>query len=223
MVVYNINMSSFDPAVYNEKYENGYVENRDFEPFIIKNIITLEDIEDIYNIINDTKEFLFQEFVGHRAYTFKHDAIVNKITEQLNKKMNEEMILKEYSFARYSPNFGYKPKLFPHYDTHFLDGQRITIDIQMNKNIEWPVVVEGKSFIFDKGDALVFSGTQQIHWRENIELKKDDEVDMIFAHFAYKNEKPWSPMQKEILEYKSHRLRESLKFSNQPEKIDFGV
>jgi hypothetical protein len=40
---------------------------------------------------------------------------------------------------------------------------------------------------------------------------------MIFAHFAYVDQKPWSENQKEILEYWSHRLREQTGISNQPE------
>jgi hypothetical protein len=218
-------MNNFDPAIYNENYENGYVENRNFKPIIIKDIISNEQKENIYKKINLMGDnFLFQKFAGHRAWAF----IDQEFSENLNKTVSdiigEPMRLTEYSFARYSAKFGYKPKLFPHYDTHSLDGQRITVDIQMNKNIDWPVVIEGNSFNFDPCDALIFSGTQQVHWRENKDLAIDDEVDMIFAHFAYLNSKPWSPMQKEILEYHSHRLRESVGISNQPEPLmDFSV
>ena len=126
------------------------------------------------------------------------------------------MILKEYSFARYSKKYGYEPKLFPHYDTHEADGQRITVDIQLNSTIDWAVVVEGMSYSFNNNDALIFSGTQQIHWRENKKLANDDFIDMLFAHFAYANKKPWSKNQKEILEYWSHRLIQSTGISNQP-------
>ena len=213
-------MQEFNPAIYNEDYENGFVDNRSLQPFIIKKIISNEDMQRIYSLIDSSKDnFLFQKFAGHRAWTFKDDEFANKLNKIISEYMKEDMLLTEYSFARYSPKFGYKPKLFPHYDTHYLDGQRITVDIQLNKTIDWPVVVEGQFFVFDPCDALVFSGTQQVHWRENIELDINDEVDMIFAHFAYKDKRPWSPMQKEILEYKSHRLRESTGISNQPEPV----
>lgn len=213
-------MNNFNPAIYNETYENGYVENQNFKPFIVKNLINEEEIKHIYFLVEQSNDYMIQSFVGHRACSFNYPSFIEKITKKITELLGEDMILKEYSFAKYSTKFGYKPKLFPHYDTHSLDGQRITVDIQMNKNIDWAVVVEGKSFNFDIGDALVFSGTQQIHWREKKELGPEDEVDMIFAHFAYKKEKPWSPMQKEILEYKSHRIRESLGISNQPEKYE---
>jgi hypothetical protein len=214
-------MFDFDPAPYNEVYENGVVDNRDFSPVIIKNLISDEDRGRIYSIVDSMGDnFLFQKFAGHRAWAFKDEEFANKLNKVVTDLIGEPMVLTEYSFARYSPKFGYKPKLFPHYDTHFADGQRITVDIQMNKNVDWAVIVEGESFNFDVNDALIFSGTQQVHWREKKDLLLDDEVDMIFAHFAYANKKPWSHMQKEILEYKSHRLREAVGISNQPEPID---
>lgn len=213
-------MNNFDPAVYNEEYENGYVENQNFKPFVIKNLLNKDEISHIYDLVKQSNDHMLQSFVGHRACSFKYPQFVEKITQVITEYIGEEMVLKEYSFAKYSTEFGYKPKLFPHYDTHSLDGQRITVDIQLNKNIDWAVVVEGESFNFNIGDALVFSGTQQIHWREKKELFSGDEVDMIFAHFAYKKEKPWTFMQKEILEYKSHRIRESLEISNQPERYE---
>lgn len=212
-------MSDFDPAVYNEAYENGYVDNRNLKPFVINNLLTLEDIENIYQIVNSKPEdFMFQKFAGHRAWTLSNADFENKLNKSVSDCLGEAVVLRECSFARYSNKFGYKPKLFPHFDTHKLDGQRITIDIQLNKNVDWPVVVEGEEFVFDIGDALVFSGTQQVHWRSNMDLSDDHEVDMIFAHFAYQEQKPWSENQKEILEYWSHRLREQTGISNQPEQ-----
>jgi hypothetical protein len=215
----------FDPAPYNKEYEFGEVENRDFTPFVIKSVLDQNEIDYIYELIEQFKDkYLEQKFVGHKAWTFRDEKFSYKLNKIISEAIGQKMILREYSFAKYSTDFGYKPKLFPHYDTHQLDGQRITVDIQMNKNIDWPVVVEGKSFVFDPGDALVFSGTQQLHWREKMELNQGDEVDMIFAHFAYADSKPWSPMQGQILEYHAHRLRESLNMSNQPEPISgFGV
>ena len=120
------------------------------------------------------------------------------------------MILSEISYAIYSPKFGYKPKLFPHFDTHAADGQRITVDIQIKSTLDfnWGIVVEEKPFYINNNEALVFSGTQQIHWREKKELKSDDEIHLVFAHFKYAKDKPFSPLQRQILEYWSHRLRE---------------
>ena len=134
--------------------------------------------------------------------------------------MGEQMILSELSFARYSREYGYEPKLFPHFDTHDKDGQRITLDIQLNSTTPWAVVVEGESFNLDNNDGLVFSGTQQVHWRENKKLSNTDKVDMLFVHFRYADHRPWGKDQKLILEYWSHRLREKTGIERQPVPVE---
>jgi len=210
----------FDPAIYNEELENGIVPNRDFEVFIYKNIITKEQNELIYHEVDKIKDnFLTQDFVGHRAWTFHNQDLEKYLNLWMSNVLNEQMFLTELSFARYSREYGYEPKLFPHFDTHEKDGQRITLDIQLNATTPWAVIVEGQSFNLENNDGLVFSGTQQIHWRENKKLSDKDRVDMLFAHFRYADHRPWSKDQKLILEYWSHRLREQSGIERQPIKI----
>lgn len=216
-------MSDFDPAIYNEQYENAFVEGEDFAPIVVKNIITRDQANYMLAWENSPNaSTIFQNFAGHKAVTFQDPGTEEFLNKIMTDIIGEKMILKEYSCARYSNDYGYKPKLFPHFDTHYQGGQRITLDIQLRANIHWAVFVEGKPFFLNDLDALIFSGTQQIHWRQNKTLLDNQEVIMLFAHFEYENNRPWVPNQKEILEYRSHRMREKVGISNQPEplKID---
>jgi hypothetical protein len=211
----------FDPAIYNEELEKGIVPNRDFEVFLYKNIITEEQNKLVYHEIEKIKDnFITQDFVGHRAWTFHNEELAKYLTVWMSNVMGERMILSELSFARYSNEYGYQPKLFPHFDTHSKDGQRITLDIQLNATTPWAVVVEGESFNLENNDGLVFSGTQQIHWREKKTLSDKDKVDMLFVHFAYADHRPWSKDQKLILEYWSHRLIEKTGIERQPISVE---
>jgi hypothetical protein len=212
--------NQFNPAEYNEQYENAYISNQDFKIFTIPNIITDFQKMKVYDNVKKMGEDagILQKFAGHKAWSIKMPYLEKYLNSVLSKHMDEDMVLVEYSFARYSPQYGYNCKLFPHFDTHNQDGQRVTLDIKLNSNIEWGVVVEEKTYHIKNNDALVFSGTQQIHWRENINLKPKDQVDMIFCHFQYANNRPWDKDQKQILEYRSHRFREKTGISNQPEE-----
>lgn len=202
---------SFDPAIYNPELENGIVDNRDFKVFKIKDILSQYHVDLIKKEHNRVKDyFLTQGFVGHRAWTIQVPEVEKHVTEVLSEKLGEEMILSEISYAIYAPRFGYKPKLFPHFDSHVVDGQRITVDIQLQTTIDWGIVVEEETFYIQNNEALVFSGTQQLHWREKKELSMDDEIHLIFAHFRYAKDRPFSSKQREILEYWSHRLREKV-------------
>jgi hypothetical protein len=193
---------AFDPAIYNEELEKGIVPNRDFEVFVYKNIITEEQSKLVYSEVERIKDsFITQDFVGHRAWTFHNEELQKYLTIWMSDVLGEQMILSELSFARYSRKYGYEPKLFPHFDTHEKDGQRITLDIQLNSTTPWAVVVEGESFNLDNNDGLVFSGTQQVHWREKYNFNKSDYCAAIFAHFKYENNRPLSPNQENIMRY----------------------
>jgi hypothetical protein len=212
---------SFDPAVYNEELEKGIVQNRDFEVFVYKNIITEEQKKLVYYEVEKIIDnFITQDFVGHRAWTFHNEELQKYLTIWMSDVLGEQMILSELSFARYSRKYGYEPKLFPHFDTHEKDGQRITLDIQLNATTPWAVVVENESFNLENNDGLVFSGTQQVHWRENKKLLDTDEVDMLFVHFGYADNRPLSKDQKLILEYWSHRFREKTGIERQPVPVE---
>lgn len=212
---------AFDPAIYNEELEKGIVPNRDFEVFVYKNIITEEQKKLVYYEVEKIIDnFITQDFVGHRAWTFHNEELQKYLTIWMSDVLGEQMILSELSFARYSRKYGYEPKLFPHFDTHEKDGQRITLDIQLNATTPWAVVVENESFNLENNDGLVFSGTQQVHWRENKKLLDTDEVDMLFVHFGYADNRPLSKDQKLILEYWSHRFREKTGIERQPVPVE---
>jgi hypothetical protein len=159
------------------------------ENMIINNILTEEQIEHIYKIIDSTPEenTRVQTRLGHRAYLVGLGEDLRKHFEEIvQKHYGDEWVLTDYQFARYSSKFGYKPKLYPHFDDAF-DVHKLTLDVQVKSTIDWPIVVEGKEFLLKDNDGLIFSGTDQIHWRTDAELSEDDIVDLIFCHCERKD------------------------------------
>jgi hypothetical protein len=159
------------------------------ENIIVKNILTQEQIDHIYSVIDSTPEEKthIQKRLGHKAYLVGLGEDLRKYFEEvIQKHYGEEWVLTDYQFARYSSKFGYKPKLYPHYDDAF-DVHKLTLDVQVKSTIDWPLIVEGKEFLLKDNDGLVFSGTDQIHWRSEAELSEDDIVDLIFCHAERKD------------------------------------
>jgi hypothetical protein len=159
------------------------------ENIIIKDILTQDQIDHIYSVIDSTPEEKthIQRRLGHKAYLVGLGEDLRKYFEEIiQKHYGEEWVLTDYQFARYSSKFGYKPKLYPHFDDAF-DVHKLTLDIQVKSTIDWPLVVEGKEFLLKDNDGLVFSGTDQIHWRTEAELSEDDVVDLIFCHCERKD------------------------------------
>lgn len=189
---------------YNElKASQPFVDNQDFEPFIVDNIFDESDYELIYKIINETpmSQTRLKRWAGHRAYDVGFPKkIEDKINAAIDRfdQLKDVHLVRDYSFARYSPSYGYETKLFPHCD--YRASQRITFDIQLKADEPWGVVVEDKTYWLQDNQALVFAGTQQAHWREQKKVHPESNIDMIFCHLEYKNPKPLQEGQDSILQ-----------------------
>ena len=165
---------------------------------IIKDILSEDQIKHIYEIIDATPEekTQTQTRLGHRAYLV---GLGEDLRSHLEKIVQEhygsEWFLNDYQFARYSTKFGYKPKLYPHFDEAF-SAHKLTLDVQVHSTVKWPIVVEGEEFLLNDNEGVVFFGTDQIHWRTPVDLSEDDVVDMIFCHCEMVND-PRGPITEE--------------------------
>lgn len=158
------------------------------ENFIIKDVLSENMIIEIYDSVKNASEDSehIVKVLGHTTYfvDFSND-FKDKILKIIQPYFNIELEPTELQFARYHHQSGYVPKLFPHFDG--FEEHRITFDIQLNSSIDWPIVIENKEYLLKNNEALIFSGTDQIHWRSNYELSKNDYVDMFFVHLSVKN------------------------------------
>jgi hypothetical protein len=191
------------------------------ENIIIKNILTKDQIDNIYNIINDSPEenTKIQVRLGHKAYLVSLGEEIKKHFEEIVQKYyGDDWVLTEYQFARYSSKFGYKPKLYPHFDDAF-NVHKLTLDVQVRSTIDWPIIIEGKEFLLKDNEGLIFSGTDQIHWRSDLELSEDDVVDLIFCHCERKDglDKAISAEHKEKMSIREKKWQDSVLISKEIE------
>lgn len=198
------------------KSKQPYISNQDFAVQKATDIFTDKQIEEIYAAVNRSSidDSHLQEWAGHRAWhlTFSKD-IEDAITKSAQAILGDHIKLDgDYSFARYTPEYGFECKLFPHYDTR--ETQRITFDIQLKADEPWGIVVENQTYYLNNNEALIFAGTQQIHWRENKKLQPNTKVDMIFCHLQYINQTPLDTGQKDILEERSKFLMDHTGINN---------
>lgn len=197
---------------YNKlKNSQPEISNQNFKVLKAKNVFTDEQIKEIYYIIDKTKieDTHLQEWAGHRAWNITFPkSIEDTITKAAREVLGDGVILDgDYSFARYTPEWGVECKLFPHYDTR--DTQRITFDIQLNADEPWGIVVENEMYSLENNQALIFAGTQQIHWREKKKLKPNTKIDMVFCHLKHVVPLPYDNNQIEILEERSKFLMDA--------------
>jgi hypothetical protein len=167
-----------------------------FEPInnvIIDNILTEQEIELIYKDIEllDDKNTFISKIQGFKAYYPNFNPLIlNKIEKIVQNNFGNHWKIKAVMFARYSNEWGWKPQLSPHFDTAFQE-HKLTFDVQLKGNIPWNIFVENKSFLLKNNQALMFSGTDQIHWREKITLKNNEFLDLLFCHFDMEDSENW--------------------------------
>ena len=192
------------------------VSNSDFKPIVIDQVFTEEQIEDIYNQISiaDDSKTQIKPFAGHKVWQRRFGKSIEQTIRNVAKDATgiPMRLNGDYSFTRYSPEYGYECRLFPHYDTR--NSQRLTVDIQLDFDEDWRVVVEEEPFLLKHNQALIFLGTQQIHWREHKKLKKSSKIDMLLSHLSYTPAVPYDINQIEILEERSKFLMDMYKFDN---------
>lgn len=166
---------------------------KDLPNVVIDNLLTPDQINNIFNIVNNTTS---QNFHNELSYNSWHIVlpkdIIDIFTSHAETVAGEKLVLKEYNFSRYEKitsscgKYTFNPLLFPHTDEAF-HGPRFTLDYQIRSNVDWDIVVdnweEEKTFLIKDNQALTFSGTHQVHWRPKREFIPGEFLEAIFMHF----------------------------------------
>ena len=93
----------------------------------------------------------------------------------------KDIVPSYWKWAKYSPLFS-TPKLPPHID---INACTYTIDLQLLGNVEWEIYIEGKPYLMRDGDALLYMGSDQLHWRPKYPSDSiKSYLEMCFFHFV---------------------------------------
>jgi hypothetical protein len=61
----------------------------------------------------------------------------------------------------------------------------ISVTACIKKYDNWPIVIEGTSFELEEGDAVLYAGCDQKHWRSGV--YKGEGMAQVFFHYVNKN------------------------------------
>lgn len=168
--------------------------NPDIENKILDNIFTEDQINRIYEAVNNCPEdkikkenpwgqtvFYIKEFNSRfDGAEDIYNTIENRVELAYGKKINVLGI----QFARYDTSSHIMPNLDFHVDSVFKKPM-LTFDIQIKSTIDWPIIVNEKEYTLKDNQALTFSGTHQVHSRKPVTFKDTDVCDMIFCHLEH--------------------------------------
>lgn len=162
------------------------------EPTIVENVFSDDQYQYIYDSVNSVfpKEltpdvppadvgYKNEGQIGYFSYVrgFKEE-IYNRIVEIAQNATGIKIHEPRVHFARYTPKTGYPPTLLPHNDMG-VKNPCITLSIQLDSSFDWELCAYNKCATLSKNQAMVFSGSHQIHWRPVKEFGPEDYFDIM--------------------------------------------
>ena len=185
--------------VYNRIMNTGYEPKNKIVPQIIKGFFTNEEVEVLLAIVKyqkkakDLDEFyaplVLPSLARMQIEVMYPESIRKKLEDFASKIVGEEVFMYHNSYLSYNKkhNISANPKLPVHYDSDNYFS-KLTMDYQLYTNIDWPIVIEDKSFSLEYGDLLIFWGAGQAHWREPVLFKEGDNTEVLTMHFSTKKD-----------------------------------
>lgn len=175
-------------------------------PFYVDNLFSDNEILELKNIIYKNKNELnpvifmplekmansnesedvsrFQpkyiEYMSRVLIEFEIPRHIEKKLDEIAKPLYEdEIALCHYNYIEYNRKYSQNkksPSLEPHIDA---DENLVTINYQLDGNIEWDVVIDGKYYPLKNNQAIVFSAVNQVHWRPKRRFKDGEFLEII--------------------------------------------
>jgi hypothetical protein len=175
--------------------DTGYAPKNKIVPHVLKGFFTEEELEVLFAIIEyqkkakDLGEFysplILPTMARMQIEVMYPESIRRKLEGFASQLIGEEVFMYHNSYLSYNQEHspGVNPKLPVHYDSDNYFS-KLTMDYQLHTNIDWPIVIEDKSFNLQYGDLLVFWGAGQAHWREPVKFKEGHNTEVLTMHFS---------------------------------------
>jgi len=151
---------------------------------IIKNFFSKDELSLLqkycYNKLDENKNYQidFQSF----SPSWYHDAVMTGLLDiklPVVEKKSKLKLFPTYTYWRY---YVYGATLDKHTDRPACE---ISVTACIKKYDDWPIIVEDKKFELNEGDAILYNGVSQKHWRPGI--YKGSGMAQVFLHYVDQN------------------------------------
>jgi hypothetical protein len=171
-----------------ETYENGEI-MKTVDTRLIKNFFPQELFEKIKTQVLSKNlgpqgEHFYHTVAGRWLEEIHFDAETEKEILDIAIDIFGDSTIRRAGFhtGRYQIQQGIKPQLWKHWDQ---SACQFSLDVCIEKTIDWKLVVEDVEFNEEPNSCVVFSGNDQIHWRTPYPSEnEEDYVHLLFMQFA---------------------------------------
>lgn len=151
---------------------------------IIKNFITPQELNLLkkycYNRLDANKDYIIDSQSFSPAWY--NDSLMTSLLDIKLPLIEKESNLKLFQTYAYWRYYVYGAKLDKHTDRPACE---VSVTTCIKKYDNWPIVIEGKSFELEEGDAVLYTGCNQKHWRPKI--YEGEGMAQVFLHYVDKN------------------------------------
>jgi hypothetical protein len=154
-------------------------------PQIIENIFSKEDYDSLRSLFLNPKIFEYQ--AGFSRYVTGDNSILalkefaNKLVPIAREVFNSTSLMPTYTLFSHYEGIDPEPSLYKHKDDN---ACTYTIDMCLYQTEPWDLYVEDAAYTLFENQALAYYGNDQMHWREKFPNPGNQQVAMIFFHFA---------------------------------------
>lgn len=151
---------------------------------LIKNFFTNQELKILdkycYNKVDENKDYQLdpQSF----SPGWYNDPLMNSLLDLKLPLVEEESKLKLFPTYAYWRYYVFGATLAKHIDRPACE---ISITACIKKYDNWPIVIEGTKFELEEGDALLYAGCDQKHWRPGV--YKGEGMAQVFLHYVNQN------------------------------------
>lgn len=177
-------------------YYKDYAPKKTIETKVYKDFFTNDELTRIKDVIDKQKALepgsdfyapIVQESMSRVHIEVKYpEDILKKVEDFASELCGERVVLTHNSYYHYNKIYNPEmetPILKPHrdFDNYY---SKLTLDYQLEKSVDWDIIIEDDRYSLEFGDMLAFWGAGLIHWRENIVLKNDESTSVLTLHFS---------------------------------------
>lgn len=177
-------------------YYKDYAPKKTIETKVYKDFFTNDELTRIKDAIDKQKALepgsdfyapIVQESMSRVHIEVKYpEDILKKVEDFASELCGEKVVLTHNSYYHYNKMYNPEmetPILKPHrdFDNYY---SKLTLDYQLEKNVDWDIIIEDERYSLEFGDMLAFWGAGLIHWRENIVLKNEESTSVLTLHFS---------------------------------------
>ena len=150
---------------------------------LIKNFFSKEDLKVYqkycYNKLDENKYTINEHIFSPAWY---NDPLMNSLLDVKLPVVEKESNLKLYPTYAYWRYYIFGATLKKHVDRPACE---ISVTACIKKYDNWPIIVEGTEFELEEGDAVLYAGCDQKHWRPGV--YKGEGIAQVFLHYVNKN------------------------------------